>query len=168
MKRVRKPLFELTARDLMSEDVLMVPRNMSLRAASHLLSECDVSGAPVVDETGRCAGVISSTDFMRWTGYDNRHVTGPGHTRPHDLHSAWQVVDAPDLISDEVGDFMTKDIVTVAPETPLAKLARAMTDAHIHRIVVVDENEHPIGVVTSTDILAAVAYAEPAGVCPNH
>jgi CBS domain-containing protein len=35
-----------------------------------------------------------------------------------------------------------------------------MIDAHIHRIVVVDEGQRPIGVVTGTDILAAVAYAE--------
>jgi predicted transcriptional regulator len=31
-----------------------------------------------------------------------------------------------------------------------------MIDAHIHRVVVVDADERPIGVVASTDVLAAV------------
>ena len=52
------------------------------------------------------------------------------------------------------------DIVTVGPQTPLSKLARTMIDAHIHRVIVVDEERRPIGVVSSTDVLAAVAYAD--------
>jgi CBS domain-containing protein len=31
-------------------------------------------------------------------------------------------------------------------------------DAHIHRVVIVDGNFRPVGVVSSTDVLAAVAY----------
>jgi predicted transcriptional regulator len=34
-----------------------------------------------------------------------------------------------------------------------------MMDAHIHRVIVVDSENRPIGVVSSTDILAAVARA---------
>ena len=55
---------------------------------------------------------------------------------------------------------MTADPVTVSPHTPIGKLARLMLDAHIHRVVVVDEQRRPIGIVSSTDILAAVAYAD--------
>jgi predicted transcriptional regulator len=35
-----------------------------------------------------------------------------------------------------------------------------MIDAHIHRIIVVDENQKPLGVVSSTDLLAAMAYSD--------
>ncbi len=35
-----------------------------------------------------------------------------------------------------------------------------MIDAHIHRVIVVDKDERPIGIVSSTDILAAVAHAD--------
>jgi len=31
-----------------------------------------------------------------------------------------------------------------------------MLDAHIHRIIVVDEDQHPVGVISSTDMLAAI------------
>jgi predicted transcriptional regulator len=48
----------------------------------------------------------------------------------------------------------------VGPETPLHDLARKMIDAHIHRLIVVDKEEKPVGVVSSTNVLAALAYAE--------
>jgi CBS-domain-containing membrane protein len=32
-----------------------------------------------------------------------------------------------------------------------------MLDAHIHRIIIVDEGGQPVGIVSSTDVLAAVA-----------
>jgi CBS domain-containing protein len=56
---------------------------------------------------------------------------------------------------------MTADPVIVAPETPLGQLARSMLDAHIHRVIVAHADRRPLGIVTSTDVLAAVARADP-------
>ena len=61
-----KPLLALTAEDLMSREVVTVPRRMSLRDAAGLLRRARISGAPVLDEPGRCVGVLSATDFLRW------------------------------------------------------------------------------------------------------
>jgi CBS domain-containing protein len=155
-----KPLLTLTAADLMTPDVVLVPRAMSLRAAAHILSEAGVSGAPVVDEAGKCVGVLSTTDFMHWVGYEGRGDCTPADDDPSAFHSAWQVVDMGDLPLDEVGNQMTADPVIVSPSTSVAKLARAMIDAHIHRVIVVDALRRPIGIVSSTDVLAAVASAD--------
>lgn len=154
------PLLGLTAADLMSRDVVILPRRMSLRNAAHLLSESDVSGAPVVDETGECVGVVSTTDFMRWVGYGERGVSTRAHFNPGCFHSAWQVADVDTLPADEVGSYMTADPVMIRPTTSIAELARKMVDAHIHRIIVVDAMNRPIGVVSSTDVLAAVASTD--------
>jgi CBS domain-containing protein len=54
--------------------------------------------------------------------------------------------------------YMTRDVVTVRPETPLSELARTMIDAHIYRVIVVDEERKPVGIVSSTDLLATLAY----------
>jgi CBS domain-containing protein len=43
---------------------------MSLRAAAQLLMHDRISGAPVVDDAGRCIGVLSSSDFVTWAGKD--------------------------------------------------------------------------------------------------
>lgn len=160
MVTITKPFLEMTAGDLMSRDVVTIFRGMSLRAAAHLLSESHLSGAPVVDESGQCIGVLSTTDFMHWVGYGERATSTPAYFNPGCVHSAWQVVDVESLPMDEVGSYMTADPVTVPPRTALPELARKMIDAHIHRIIVVDARRLPIGIVSSTDILAAVAYGE--------
>jgi CBS domain containing-hemolysin-like protein len=54
--------------------------------------------------------------------------------------------------------YMTTDVVSVEPQMPLAELARMMIDAHIHRVFVLDEQRRPVGVISSTDILAALAW----------
>jgi CBS domain-containing protein len=71
----------------------------------------------------------------------------------------WQVVDAEALPADEVRQYMTADPVAAAPDTPVRALARMMLDAHVHRVIVVDGGRRPVGVVSTTDVLAALAYA---------
>jgi CBS domain-containing protein len=71
----------------------------------------------------------------------------------------WQIVDVEKLPTDEVRRFMTPDPVTAQPATSIRVLARMMIDAHIHRVIVTDQEGRPVGVVSSTDVLAALAHA---------
>jgi CBS domain-containing protein len=130
-----KPLASLTARDLMNHEVVAIPQHTTLRAAAQVLGREHISGAPVVDAQGRCVGILSAADFVGlWAR------GGP-------------------LPQGEVCRYMTADPVTVEKTAPVTELARKMIDAHIHRVIVVDEEGHPVGVVSSTDILAAVSYS---------
>jgi CBS domain-containing protein len=91
-------------------------------------------------------------------GPDERSLIICSH--PHCVLADWQVVDVEKSPADEVRHFMTADAVTVGPETPIRVLARLMIDAHIHRVIVVDEERRPIGIVSGTDVLAALAYSD--------
>jgi CBS-domain-containing membrane protein len=155
MMVTNKPLVALTAADLMSTALVMVPQEMSLQSAAHLLSQAEVTGAPVVNAEGRCVGVLSSTDFIHWA---EKGPQRPAHTG---VCSSWQIVEPDKLPREEVKNYMTADPVTVHPGTPVADLSRMMLDAHIHRVIVVDRNCRPVGIVSSTDILAAVAQSMP-------
>ena len=73
--------------------------------------------------------------------------------------SAWQILEEESLPECSVQTLMTKDPVTVTPNARIGVLAKMMLNAHIHRVVVVDERAQPIGIVSTTDILAAVARA---------
>jgi len=142
----------------MSRPVVLIPRQMSLTGAAHLLAQANVSGAPVVDDDGRCIGVLSTTDFL--------HLAEKGqcvaHGKPHHESTvrSWQILAEEAEPHECVADAMNYDPVTVSPQTHIGTLARLMIDAHIHRVIVVDDNERPVGVVSSTDILAAVAHSE--------
>jgi CBS domain-containing membrane protein len=157
MTATTKPLLTLTAADLMSTDVTAIPEHMSLRAAARVLAQFDVSGAPVVDECGRCIGVLSAHDFVVWAEQAQGTVRADRTHADGGPHSAWQMTDVNVLPVDEVGQFMTRNPVTVGPGTAVGELARKMRDAHIHRIIVVDGEGRPVGIVSSTDVLAAVA-----------
>jgi len=74
--------------------------------------------------------------------------------------SEWAVEDLERVPTDEVRNHMTKDPVMVGPDTSIVELARAMLNAHIHRVIVVSDQQYPIGIVSTTDILAAVANRE--------
>ena len=66
MRIASKSLLALTAADLMSSPVITIPKEMSLQGAAHMLCRFSISGAPVVDASGRCIGVLSTTDFLSW------------------------------------------------------------------------------------------------------
>src|SRR5262245_14008250 len=59
-------LFELTAGDLMSRQLVTLTQGMPLRDAARRLAEAHIHGAPVVDVLGRCVGVLSVSDLARW------------------------------------------------------------------------------------------------------
>jgi CBS domain-containing protein len=63
------------------------------------------------------------------------------------------------LPEEEVGQHMTADPVVVTAETDIRSVARLMLDAHIHRVGVVDEANRLVGIISSTDLLAALAYS---------
>jgi ABC-type proline/glycine betaine transport system ATPase subunit len=76
---------------------------------------------------------------------------------PYTVPTDWQVVETEELPENAVRHHMTKDVVTVSENTPMGELAQTMLDAHIHRLIVVDSERRPVGVISSADILAAVA-----------
>jgi CBS domain-containing protein len=157
MRSATKSLLSLCAADIMSHNIVMIPREMSLQGAARMLARANVTGAPVVDTHGHCIGVLSATDFMHWVEKDQK----PGSKKTAAAQSmclAWQLPEGPLQPSCCVEEFMTKDPVLVTPGTRIGELARMMIDAHIHRVIVVDaESQRPIGIVSSMDILAVLA-----------
>jgi CBS domain-containing protein len=58
----RNPL-ELHASDCMSSPAITVTPDMSLDRCCELLEQHMIRRAPVVDEAGRCCGIVSQADF---------------------------------------------------------------------------------------------------------
>jgi predicted transcriptional regulator len=152
-------LFSLTAADLMSAPLVTIPEAMSIRGAAHRLIQAAVTGAPVVDSEGRCVGVLSTTDFVHWM--DREHHGPAACATSQEFCVPWEMVDPDALPDDVVHDLMTHDVVVVHANATLGEVTRKMIDAGIHRVIVIDSNGKPIGIVSSTDILAAVIRADP-------
>lgn len=152
-----KPFLALTAAELMTTPVTTLPHTMTLREAASLLSGANISGAPVLDEQGHCVGVLSSSDFVTWAGKGAEE--GEQGTEIRFVAPWGEMISIEESPDHEIHRYMKEPPVTVSPKATIGDLAQRMVDAHIHRIMVVVDHDGPRGIVTSTDILAAVARA---------
>ena len=160
MVNASKSLMSLCAADVMSHNMVMIPRQMSLHGAAHMLSIAGATGGPVLDERGCCIGVLSPTDFMHSVENDREPRHRPDG-RADGISQSWQIPESNQQTCCCVEEFMAKDPVLVPPSAPVCQLAQMMVDAHIHRIIVADMATHrPLGIVSSMDILAAVARVD--------
>jgi CBS domain-containing protein len=100
-----------------------------------MLKTYRISGLPVV-ENGEVVGVISQTDLL--------------NARSSELIGAnWERV--------KVRHLMSRPAVTVHLATTIRRAARLMLDdEHIHRVVVVDADDAPVGVLSTSDLLRAL------------
>lgn len=53
----------------------------------------------------------------------------------------------------KAADVMTRDVITVTPETPLRELARILSEKHINGVPVVDDEGDLLGVVCESDLV---------------
>ena len=53
----------------------------------------------------------------------------------------------------KVADVMTRDVITVTPETPLRELASILSEKHINGVPVVDDKGNVLGVVCESDLV---------------
>lgn len=117
--------------NLMTVDPVVIDPEASVREAELLLKSYRISGLPVTVD-GVVVGVISQTDLL--------------NARSSELIGAnWDRV--------KVRHLMSRPAVTVHMATTVARAARLMLDDHIHRVVVVDEEGAPVGVLTTSDLL---------------
>jgi CBS domain-containing protein len=150
-----------TVADLMTRDVLTVKPTTPLSEAIKLLVDRHISGLPVVDDTGKLVGVISESDLM----WREKGLDLPPHIMfldsviylenplQHDrnLHK---------VLGQTVGEVMTDRPISITIDSTLPMAARIMHDKKIHRLPVVDAEDRPIGILTQSDIVRAIAAEE--------
>lgn len=153
LRVARNPLERLqglVVADIMTRDVTVIPETACMVEAAATLSLGGASGAPVVDCCGRCIGVLSATDFMR---VDKNAAWGPSYpTEDNGLGLG-------ELPRISVKRFMTAPVQTVSPNEPMMHAVELMCGKHIHRLVVVDDRERPVGLVSTLDVVAALLHA---------
>lgn len=138
-----------TAKDVMTEQFYTLAPDISIGEAVKMFKTAgretgqNVFGMMVTDKNGRLVGMLSMYDILLFI-------------RPKHIH-IWGVMDDIDIDtlmanacerarSIRVGDIMTTDVVTVAPDTHLMMVLEIMVKRHIRRIPVL-ENEKAVGIV---------------------
>ncbi|MFE9371266.1 CBS domain-containing protein [Streptomyces sp. NPDC006711] len=131
-----------TARDLMTAGVRCVPASETLDRAAQLMRDHEVGALPVKGSDGTLTGIVTDRDIVvkaLASGKDASKITA--------------------------GELAGGGVHTVDAGAEAALAVRAMSEARIRRIVVVEDGL-PVGMITEADLarkLTAEAFATFAG-----
>lgn len=146
----------LTAADIMSTDLITVNLETSVRELARVLVDNKISGAPVLDDEGRLAGIVSQSDLVA----QNKKLHIPTTVTIFDWVIYLEGTDRLKAEMDKIAgtraaDIMSKGVISVAPTASLEDVATIMTEKKVHTIPVVD-GERLVGVIGKLDIVRAV------------
>lgn len=148
-----------TLKDVISRDVVYVNPQDNLREALALMVENRVSALPVVDARRRCVGVISVTDLLGVTKDLSDELNALSETGGLDHEALVEKLEHADLLTEQVQGWMSPDVVSISIDTTLESAASEMLRNRIHRLVILDNSEKLVGVVSTMDLLAAFVDA---------
>ncbi len=159
-ERFFQRLQTLKVRDAMSAPVIHVSAHETMDAAAVAMLKHSISGAPVIDEQGKCVGLLSAFDFVKREArqrLDAKELDVASHrVVRHGSDSPLELSEVNDTL---VSTNMTKAVQAISADTSLLQAAREMCATHIHRLPVLDEDGHPSGLISSLDIVSALLTA---------
>ncbi|AMO96908.1 CBS domain protein [Collimonas fungivorans] len=147
----RRRFGAITCADIMSRDVVSVEYGTSLEDAWALLLKHRIKALPVINSARRLIGIITQTDFMRqanlqvYTGFDQKLKQFIRRTT--NTHS-----DKPEV----VGQIMTSAVQSAETGAHIVELVQPLSDSGIHHIPIVDDQRRLVGMVTQSDMVAAL------------
>lgn len=128
---------ELLARDLMSSPVFTVSPDETAWDAWHVMTTAKVRHV-VLTVAGHCVGIV-----------DDRTLLGLWPMGPIAIRQS------------RIVDFVRHRTSCVLPGTPVREIARVMVEDGVDAVPVVDDEGVLVGLVTTSDVVAAVAGCAP-------
>jgi len=147
----------LTAKDIMTKDVVTVTPDTSIEELSTLLVSNEISGAPVVNADGAIVGMVTENDLIS----RNKRLHIPTVVSFLDaviyLESSKKFSDdVKRLTATKVGDICAKKVVTITEDTTLTDIATLMSEKKVHLLPVVTSGK-VVGIVGKRDVVKAVS-----------
>lgn len=145
----------LTAKEIMTTDVISVPPDMPVEELAALFCEHKIGGAPVMED-GNLLGVVTESDLID----QNKNLHIPTVIN---ILDAVFVLGNPNKMDQEfqkmagrtVRDIFSKHSVTVSEDTPLNEMATLMAEKHVHTLPVVMDGKL-VGIVGKSDLIKSI------------
>jgi CBS domain-containing protein len=155
-------LADLKVEDIMERNVVTASPDDDVRSLIGLLREHELPGVPVVENDGRLVGIVTERDLILSSEDARVHL-------PHYLELFGGIVFLEPIkhleeqlrkaFATRVGEMMTSDVLTVAPDATVREAARLISSSGHNRLPVT-EGRRLVGVVTRIDCLEALSGEE--------
>jgi CBS domain-containing protein len=132
---------QLTVRDVMSDQPRTIGPDAPLKEAAGTLVRTGLGALPVVDDEHRVIGMVSEREVIRHL-LSVQAFSGPDS----------RTVSPATLLTKAVRDVMTRQVLCVAPQQPIAEVAALMSNKDVDRVPVVKEGRL-VGFLTRGDIV---------------
>lgn len=116
------------------KEIFSIGEDTTVHEAARYLRERGVRAVGICNKDGKLIGVVSQSDISDKVAAENKCP-------------AWM----------RVTEIMTKDLVTVPPATPLDACMRLMEQFGIYHLLVLDERDRFLGMISVTDLLSVIA-----------
>ncbi len=147
----------LTARDIMTTDVITVKKETKVSDLAEIFTISGIGGVPVVDDSGKVIGVVTESDLVEQSKFLH-------------LPTVFTILDSVIFLESEkhfekelkkmtgvkVEDVYTENPATVNPDTPIREIATIMAEKKVYTIPVLDAGRL-VGIVGKADIVRASA-----------
>ena len=147
----------LTAKDIMTKDVVTVTPDTTIEKLAGLLVSNQISGAPVVDANGALFGMVTENDLIS----QNKRLHIP--TVVSFLGAAIYLESSKKFAEEvrrvtatKVADICSKMVITIFEETTLTDIATIMDEKKVHVLPVLKDGK-VVGIVGKRDVVKAVA-----------
>ncbi|MDD2644517.1 MAG: CBS domain-containing protein, partial [Methanobacteriaceae archaeon] len=115
--------------DIATTDLISLKSQDSIREAAKILTINDIEGAPIIENN--CAiGMLTLTDIVESLAESRENL--------------------------KVQDIMSNEVITVNSKMKIANAVEIMYKNHVGRLILVDENKIPTGIVTRTDLIEQI------------
>ena len=125
---------ELNVKDLMTKDIICIPPSSTLLDASKLMKEKRISALPIM-KGGDLKGIITTTDILNI--YSEKEEQGLDPWIP-------------------IKEFMISPVQTINENESIKKASEMMKGKKIHHLLVKDDNDKVVGIISSLDITKAL------------
>ena len=145
----------LIAKDIMTRDVITVKKDTGVSELADILTRNRISGAPVVDDSGRLLGVVTESDLVE-------------QSKSLHLPTVFTILDSVIFLESakhfekelkkmtgaKVEDVYTEKPLVVGPDTPIREIATIMAEKKVYTIPVID-GDKLVGIIGKADVVRA-------------
>jgi len=143
----------MKVRDLMTPNPIQIAPETAVAEIARILIEHRINGVPVTDTEGRLLGIVTEGDLVHRAA-DERLEPRESIWKENFYRSVFRRrTPEPDKAEGRTAEqVMTREVLTVAPDSNVTVAARLLADHNIKSLPVI-ENERLIGIISRFDLI---------------